>query len=255
VNFVYVQGATIAGAITGSGYTTSEIFKDGSTVKVGNFYMCDHEVTQAEYEKYCSYGGSEKPSNSSKGVGINYPAYHVSWFDALVYCNKRSMDEGLTPCYTINGRTNPTDWGSIPDSDSHENWDSWWAVTCDFTANGYRLPTEAEWEYAARGGNGLVGYQYEYAGSDTIGDVAWYKDNSSSKTHTVKGKKANGLGLYDMSGNVVEWFWDSGDSGDRYERGGNYYCSADKCTVSSRYYLSAYYRGIGIGFRVVQTAE
>ena len=85
-----------------------------------------------------------------------------------MYCNKRSIAEGLTPCYTINGRTDPDEWGSIPDSDSHENWDSWWAVKCDFTKNGYRLPKEAEWEYAARGGNGLAGYQYKYAGSEML---------------------------------------------------------------------------------------
>ena len=252
VNFVYVQGATITGAITADGYTTSEIFKDGSTVKVGNFYMCDHEVTQAEYEKYCGYGGS-KPSNSN-GVGINYPAYHVSWFDALVYCNKRSMDEGLTPCYTINGSTNPTDWGSIPDSDSHENWDSWWAVTCDFTKNGYRLPKEAEWEYAARGGNGLTGTQYKYAGSDTIGDVAWYNGNSNSKTHPVKGKKVNGLGLYDMSGNVYEWCWDYYSPGYRCTRGGSWFFK-DNCIVSYRDKNGAYNRYSSDGFRVVRTAE
>ena len=251
--FCFVEGATITGAITASGYKISVIFEKGKTVTVPNLYVCDHEVTQAEYEEYCEYGGTE-PSDTY-GIGDNYPAYYVSWYDALVYCNKRSMDEGLTPCYTINGSTNPTDWGSIPDSDSHENWDSWWAVTCDFTKNGYRLPTEAEWEYAARGGNGLTGTQYKYAGSDTIGDVAWYTDNSGSKTHPVKGKEANGLGLYDMSGNVGEWFWDSSDSGNRYLRGGSWDDSEVICAVSSRYSGKAYMRYISFGFRVVRTAD
>ena len=116
------------------------------------------------------------------------------------------------------------------------------------------MPTGAEWEYAARGGNGLAGYQYEYAGSDTIGDVAWYTDNSS-KAHTVKGKKANGLGLYDMSGNVWEWCWDSSGSGNRYSRGGSWDFSADDCPVSDLLISNAYYRHDSSGFRVVRTAE
>ena len=254
-DFVYVKGATITGAITASGYTTSDIFKDGKTLTVPNLYVCDHEVTQAEYEKYCTYGSYCSPS-STYGDGDNYPAYYVSWFDALVYCNKRSIAEGLTPCYTINSSTDPDDWGSIPDSTYHENWSSWWAVTCDFTANGYRLPTEAEGEYAARGGNELSGYQYKYAGSDIIDEVAWYyTDNSDRKTHTVKSKKANGLGLYDMSGNVWEWCWDSYGSDYRYARGGSWLSSADDCTVSSKFCGIAYRNNTyHIGFRVVRTA-
>ena len=253
-DFVYVKGTTITGAITASGYTTSDIFKDGKTVTVPNLYVCDHEVTQAEYEKYCTYGSYCSPS-STYGDGDNYPAYYVSWFDALVYCNKRSIAEDLTPCYTINNSTDPDDWGSIPDSTYHENWSSWWAVTCDFTANGYRLPTEAEGEYAARGGSELSGYQYKYAGSDIIDEVAWYDDNSSSKTHEVKSKAANGLGLYDMSGNLWELCWNSRDNKRRYLRGGSWNYSADSCSVSHRGIDYAYNRNDSDGFRVVRTAE
>ena len=248
--FVYVQGATINGAIPGDDYKDSEIFKDGENITVGDFYMSDHEVTQAEYETYCIYGGT-KPSDKSYGVGNNYPAYYVSWYDALVYCNIRSTKEGLTPCYTIKGSTNPKDWGDVPTS----NDSTWNAVTCNFEANGYRLPTEAEWEYAARGGNGLVGYQYKYAGNNTIGDVAWYTDNSSSKTHEVKGNKVNGLGLYDMSGNVWEWCWDADSLSNRCRRGGSWLSSAVFCTVSYRYYTGAINRTYYTGFRVVRTAK
>ena len=252
--FVYVQGATITGAITAEGYTTSSIFKSVRSIPVGDFYICDHEVTQAEYKKYCSYGGAV-PSDTY-GKGDNYPAYYVSWFDALVYCNKRSIAEGLTPCYAINTNvTNPDDWGAIPTASDSSNIDKWYAVTCDFTANGYRLPTKAEWEYAARGGNGLSDTQYKYAGSDTLENVAWYTDNANSKIHAVKGREANGLGLYDMSGNVWEWCWDSDGSDGRYVRGGSWSNSADYCTVSSGSYNYAYNRGDYYGFRVVRTVD
>ena len=112
------------------------------------FYIGKYEVTQGEYEKYCSYGDGESlfgffedPSPSAMfGDGDQYPAYYVSWYDALVYCNKRSMAEGFTPCYSISDSTDPEKWGTVPASED-ATWDS---VICDWTANGYRLPTEAE---------------------------------------------------------------------------------------------------------------
>ena len=168
------------------------------------FYMGKYEVTQAEYEKYCSYTGTDFPS-SSYGDGDNYPVYYVCWYDAIVYCNKRSIAEGLTPCYSISGNTDPCEWGSVPNR-SNKTWND---VVCNWSTNGYRLPTEAEWEYAARAGDNTVDVN-TYSGTrdeNKLGEYAWYHANKTGTTHEVGTKIPNSFGLYDMSGNVSEMCW------------------------------------------------
>ena len=236
------------------------------------FYMGKYEVTQAEYEKYCSYTGSDDSPNSNYGDGDNYPAYFVSWYDALVYCNKRSIAEDLTPCYSISGNTDPGKWGTVPFS-SNSTWN---AVECNWNANGYRLPTEAEWEYAARAGDDTVD-ALTYSGTsdaNELGDYAWYFSNSGNKTHEVGTKEANAFGLYDMSGNVWEWCWNwktnsydeeteggsdpTGASSGSYRvfRGGSWYDSSGRCAVSWSCYCSyPYDRYSGYGFRVVRASS
>nr|WP_318707227.1 SUMF1/EgtB/PvdO family nonheme iron enzyme [uncultured Treponema sp.] len=266
--FVKVKGTTITG--NESWTPTSDVFVSERSITIPDMYVCDHEVTQEEYETYCKYG-SESP-NSGYGDGDNYPTYYVNWYDAIVYCNLRSIAEGLTPAYKIGEETDPAKWSGIVGdsangycgpSDRNDTWD---ALTYDKKAKGYRLPTEAEWEYIAREkGTSTT----TYSGSDTIDEVAWYSSNSSNKTHEVKGKKANSLGIYDMSGNVWEWCYDwfgtvsssTADTGKssgslRILRGGSWYNYASDCAVSYRYYeIDQSFRFNCYGFRVVRSAN
>ena len=141
-------------------------------VSVGAFWMDRYEVVQEEFRKY------QRP-DPSHFKGPRQPLEQINWTDAAAYCNDRSRADGLEPCY------------------DEKTW------ACDFNANGYRLPTEAEWEYACRAG---AATQYSFGNSPgQLKDYAWYADNASAATHPVGQKKPNAWGLYDMHGNVAEW--------------------------------------------------
>ena len=116
--------------------------------------MSDHEVTRGEYKAVMGEAPStasayDKDRNELTGDDNvkNNPVNYVSWHDAIVYCNKRSIKENLEPCYAIGGETTPSKWGKVPTSSNYENYENWNAAKCDIMANGYRLPTEAEWEW------------------------------------------------------------------------------------------------------------
>ncbi len=245
--FVLVKGGTFRN-------TKSNYY--GKSVTIPDFYIGKYEVTQKEWIEVMG-------SNPSKFKGDNLPVEMVTWYDCVDYCNKRSKREGLKPYYNID--KNKKD----PNNDNDHD-DIKWTVTINAGADGYRLPTEAEWEYAA--GGGQMSKSYTYSGSNDINEVAWYWKNSgdknltgfwnwpaiednNNKTKSIGLKKPNELGLYDMSGNVREWCWDWHESNGiepkgRAWRGGGWLGGGHACVSSYRGKFEANGIGPDTGFRV-----
>ncbi|MBU1244392.1 SUMF1/EgtB/PvdO family nonheme iron enzyme [Myxococcota bacterium] len=236
----------------------------GNLSTVSSFWMSEKEITRAQYVLIT---GLSDPSNVTYSTGTSDPVQMVNWYHALVFCNKLSMTESLTPVYSIGGSTDPAAWGAIPSSDN-PTWDS---ATADWAADGYRLPTEMEWLWAAMGADDpAMGYAKPFSGSDgnnNMDDYVWYAGNAWDSTHPAGSKLPNELGLYDMSGNVMEWCWDwvgtppvgaltdyRGAASGYYRalRGGCYYNDA---TFVSLDYPDGYYPstvGSTYGFRVIR---
>ncbi len=239
--FLFLEGGT---------FPMGDHFNEGSPrelpvhdVTLSPFIIGKYEVTQGLYEEVMG-------SNPSYSVGENRPVEQVSWYDAVESCNKLSEMEGLEKCYSGSGSN----------------------ITCDFSKNGYRLATEAEWEYVARGGTNHTD-NFRYSGcheESELGDYAWYDANSNNETHEVGTKLPNQLGVYDMSGNVYEWCWDwydynyysispsenptgPGSGSYRICRGGSWYRDANNSRIANRVPFKPVNSGKSLGFRLVRS--
>ena len=239
------EGTFLMGSPAGEPKRASQELQRQITLSA--FFIGRHEVTQAEYREIMGV-------NPALTKGENLPVEQVNWFKAVEYCNKLSEKEGLNPVYTINGQN----------------------LTWDKSANGYRLPTEAEWEYACRAGtttpfstgNNITSEQANFNGTIPYNNTA--KSNYRRRTVKVESFTANSFGLFDMHGNVAEWCWDwhgeyargaqtnpsgAASGGFKIFRGGGWNHPADFLRSAHRAALTPADKGYYLGFRVARNAE
>lgn len=239
-------------------------------VNLPAFKISDTEITQELYEAVMESNPSSFKENAAEGeVQEKRPVDSVSFYAALVFCNKLSEKEGLTPVYKIGDSTDTEAWGEIPT----KNDETWNAVTEDDNADGFRIPHEKEWMFAALGDKAkdFSGYDNAcFAGTADESDLnqyAWYKarfegetnvngGDSEGKTHQVATKSPNSNGLYDMSGNLWELCWETMDNGKHVRRGGAFGSEwTDQLSVSTRWDIPAHEGWGDVGFRIVQKVE
>ncbi|MBN8547601.1 MAG: SUMF1/EgtB/PvdO family nonheme iron enzyme [Ignavibacteria bacterium] len=234
---VFIPGGTFTMGCTADQGICLDNERPSHQVTLSAYEIRKFEVNQKEWLAVMG-------TNPANFIGNSKPIESVTWYEIINFCNLLSTREGLTPVYTINGLV----------------------VTANLSANGYRLPTEAEWEYAARGG--AQSTNTLYSGSNNIDAVAWYSGNSNNTTHDAGEKSPNQLGIYGMNGNVWEWCWDwYGDYSaasqtnptgpetgtHRVARGGSWSSSAQYSRVAVRYNFAPNLKYDFLGFRVVRT--
>ena len=193
---------------------------DGTEKEISPYAIGKYEVTRELFKAVMGVDPSLTDHVSEEETYELHPAGKVCWYAALVFCNKLSILMGLEPCYSVNGIDDwqEFDYESIPGSKNDDSDSSWQSISCDFSKNGYRLPTAAEWEFAARGGDmNEEDWNYSFSGSNNADDVAWHSGTSNSTLHEVGLLKPNRLGIYDMTGNSTEYAWSDSDyfNGDR----------------------------------------
>lgn len=208
------------------------------TVSIAPFYISPREISQKEWLMVF-------PDNPSQFKDLDLPVDNVSFYDVIEFCNAKSIKDGFHPCY--------------------DYYDT--EVICNFAADGYRLPTEAEWEFAAKAGE-RKDFQV-FSGSDNADEVGWHNGNSNAASHVSGKLKPNKLGLYDLSGNMFEWVWNwyapysfryddprigPNNGTDKVIRGGSWYHPASEMRVSNRSFSKPYTKSGYIGFRVVRSA-
>jgi formylglycine-generating enzyme required for sulfatase activity len=255
---------------------------------MSGFYMGKYQVTQEQWEAVTGKTIQEQQGGSNDyGRGENYPIYYVSWYDTVEFCNKLSIMKELNPVYSLNGKTNPNEWGT--------KGTGWNTIVMDMSKNGYRLPTEAEWEYACRGDypnkatetntmpfgigdgtkmvNGMASFEFKYPYDLNHAPPGEYNDSGApdlSKAAAVGTYQANNYGLYDMHGNMWEWCWDwykaniTADNIDptgavtgtnRVLRGGSWRSHGFVLRSAVRLDVPPSYSDSDYGFRLVRSAQ
>jgi len=223
-------------------------------VNLPPFLMAYTEVTQDLWNTVMK-------ANPSARTGNKLPVTNINWYEALEFCNALSKLDGLEPCYTID--TSSSDANNTSEFDTFK-----YNVSCNWQANGYRLPTEAEWEYAAKCCDS--NYAKKYAGGNSVSEVAWFDDNSNARVREVATLSPNEWGFFDLSGNVIEWCWDfwgaynkekqshpkgAASGSYRVARGGSWMKDSDKCVITSRGGFSPEHKNNELGLRIVRNAR